>query len=73
MVLLDNGKFLTELHKLYDANKERTVWVTMKHSEYRPAPGWECCWWPVEACSPLPRARQPHRSPPTSDQSPQVT
>lgn len=33
MVLLDNGKFLTELHKLYEANKGRTVWVTMKRSK----------------------------------------
>lgn len=36
MVLLDNGKFLTELHKLYEANKgPGTVWVTMKRSEGR--------------------------------------
>lgn len=36
MVLLDNGKFLTELHKLYEANKgPGTVWVTMKRSECR--------------------------------------
>lgn len=34
MVLLDNGKFLTELHKLYEANKDKgTVWVTLKRSE----------------------------------------
>ena len=34
MVLLDNGKFLTELHKLYEANKSKgTVWVTLKRSE----------------------------------------
>ncbi|PRW60889.1 transducin beta 3 isoform A [Chlorella sorokiniana] len=39
MVLLDNGKFLTELHKLYDANKERTVWVTMKRSNMKPRRG----------------------------------
>ena len=36
MVLLDNGKFLTELHKLYEGNKDKgTVWVTMKRSERR--------------------------------------
>lgn len=33
-MLLDNGKFLTELHKLYEANKEQgSVWVTLKRSE----------------------------------------
>ena len=38
MVLLDNGKFLTELHKLYEANKTQgTVWVTLKRSECRRA------------------------------------
>lgn len=34
-MLLDNGKFLTELHKLYEANKAKgSVWVTMKRSEW---------------------------------------
>ena len=33
-MLLDNGKFLTELHKLYDSNKAKgSVWVTLKRSE----------------------------------------
>lgn len=34
MVLLENAKFLTELHKLYEGNKTQgSVWVTMKRSE----------------------------------------
>jgi hypothetical protein len=36
-MLLDNGKFLSELYKLYEANKaDGSVWVTMKRSECRP-------------------------------------
>lgn len=38
-MLLDNGKFLTELHKLYEDKKSKgTVWVTMKRSECRAQP-----------------------------------
>ena len=34
MFFENQGKFLTELHKLYEANKELgSVWVTMKRSE----------------------------------------
>lgn len=34
MVLLDNGKFLTELHRLFEGNKDKgSVFVTMKRSE----------------------------------------
>ena len=36
-MLLDNGKFLSELYKLYEANKaDGSVWVTLKRSECRP-------------------------------------
>lgn len=43
-MLLDNGKFLTELHKLYEANKAKgSVWVTFKRSERRAAAGALCC------------------------------
>ena len=75
MVLLDNGKFLTELHKLYDANKGRTVWVTMKRSEWCTPRGWERCWWPVAARAPPPRAPAPTAPPPLPrpDRSPQAT
>ena len=39
-MLLDNGKFLTELHKLYDSNKAKgSVWVTLKRSECTAGPG----------------------------------
>jgi hypothetical protein len=33
IMLLDNGRFLTELLRLYQANREKgSVWVTMKRS-----------------------------------------
>jgi hypothetical protein len=36
-MVLDNGKFLSELYKLYEANKaDGSVWVTLKRSECRP-------------------------------------
>ena len=37
-MLYDNGKFLSELYKLYEGNKaDGSVWVTLKRSECRPA------------------------------------
>lgn len=48
MVKLENDRFLTELHKLYERNKQKgTVWVTMKRSELPLLPmltafGWPC-------------------------------
>ncbi|PSC70582.1 transducin beta 3 isoform B [Micractinium conductrix] len=40
MVLLENAKFLTELHKLYEGNKTQgSVWVTMKRTNMKPRKG----------------------------------
>ncbi|KAG2495632.1 hypothetical protein HYH03_006232 [Edaphochlamys debaryana] len=36
MVLLEPDPFLSELHKMYERNKERTVWVTMKRTNMKP-------------------------------------
>lgn len=42
MVLLDNGGFLTQLHRLYEEKKTSemgTVWVTMKRTNMKPRKG----------------------------------
>eukprot|EP00887_Chlorella_sp_A99_P001824 scaffold19.g1824.t1 len=40
MVLLDNGKFLTELHRLFESHKDKgTVFVTMKRTNLKPRRG----------------------------------
>ncbi|KAL4446371.1 hypothetical protein ABPG77_003178 [Micractinium sp. CCAP 211/92] len=40
MVLLDNGGFLTQLHRLYEERKQDgSVWVTMKRTNLKPRKG----------------------------------
>ncbi|KAL4423691.1 hypothetical protein ABPG75_000992 [Micractinium tetrahymenae] len=40
MVLLENGGFLTQLHRLYEERKkDGTVWVTMKRTNLKPRKG----------------------------------
>lgn len=38
MGLLGSDPFLTELHKMYERNKTRSVWITMKRSAMKRTP-----------------------------------